>query len=385
MHELGHALGLKHPVDTRFENPDAVDEGPFIPDSEAKTSVTIMGQKVKDVAGYKISLSPFDVAALQYLYGPSKSVRTGNDTYALKTTEANFIWDAVGTDTITAAGASQPVTLYLEPGFWGYFGTKKATTITSAGQMTINFGSSIENAVGTSYADLIFGSSLSNSIEGGDGADGLEGAAGNDTLFGASANDTLDGGSGIDQAVYTGTRSNYQLVKQADSNWAVTDQRVFAQVVGGPQGDGIDQLVSMERLKFSDKSIAIDLDANAGNAARTLATVFGKDAVKNTTYAGIAVSLFDQGMTKDQVSQVAIDAVFGANPKSTDVVKLLWKNLFNADIDASNLAYYSGLIDSKVMTAAQLTTVAADLDLTAQLIDLAGLSKTGWEYVPFGT
>jgi len=206
-----------------------------------------------------------------------------------------------------------------------------------------------------------------------------------DTIQGGQGNDTLDGGSGVDQAVYTGTRSDYQLVKQADSNWAVTDQRVFAQVVGGPQGDGIDQLVNMERLKFSDKSIAIDLDGNAGNAARTLATVFGKDALKNTTYAGIAISLFDQGMTKDQVSQVAINAVFGAYPKSTDVVKLLWKNLFNADIDASNLAYYSGLIDSKAMTAAQLTTVAADLDLTAQVIDLAGLSKTGWEYIPFGT
>ncbi|NCW25611.1 MAG: matrixin, partial [Betaproteobacteria bacterium] len=155
--------------------------------------------------------------------------------------------------------------------------------------------------------------------------------------------------------------------------------------VGGPQGDGNDQLVNMERLKFSDKSVAIDLDGNAGNAARTLATVLGKDAVKNSTYAGIAISLFDQGMTKDQVNQVALNARLGANAKSTDVVKLLWKNLFNADIDASNLAYYSGLIDSKAMTAAQLTTLAADLDLTAQLIDLAGLSKTGWEYVPFGT
>ena len=48
-------------------------------------------------------------------------------------------------------------------------------------------------------------------------------------------------------------------------------------------------LDSIERIRFSDKSIAIDLDGNAGNAARTLATVFGKDALKNTTYAGIAI------------------------------------------------------------------------------------------------
>ena len=248
-------------------------------------------------------------------------------------------------------------------------------------------GADANNTVTITIAALVpqQGTAGADSLNGSNANDTIDGLAGNDTLTGGSGDDRLDGGAGIDQAIYTGTRSDYQLVKKADSNWAVTDQRVFAQVVGGQQGDGNDQVVSMERLKFSDKSIAIDLDGNAGNAARVLATILGKDAVKITTYAGIAISLFDQGMTKDQVSQVAIDAVLGANPKSTDVVKLLWKNLFNADIDAPNLTSFSGLIDSKAMTAAQLTTLAADLDLTAQLIDLAGLSKTGWEYVPFGT
>ena len=191
-----------------------------------------------------------------------------------------------------------------------------------------------------------------------------------------AGDDVLQGrGIKIDTAIYYGSRADF-IVTQSGDNWLAKD--IFG-------NEGEDTLKSVERLSFSGSSLAIDLDGNAGNAARTLATVFGKGALKNTTYAGIAISLFDQGMTKDQVSQVAIDAVFGANPKSTDVVKLLWKNLFNADIDASNLAYYSGLIDSKAMTAAQLTTVAADLDLTAQVIDLAGLSKTGWEYIPFGT
>lgn len=241
-------------------------------------------------------------------------------------------------------------------------------------------GPAADYAVSIAFEDLI----LPN-LPGTSNAERLNGSSANDRLMGLAGNDTLNGGSGVDVAIYQSFARDYSLAFHQDGTTSVRG------IGGAPSTppfvpiDDIDTLIGVERLQFLDKSIAIDLDGNAGNAARTLATAFSKDALKNTTYAGIAISLFDQGMTKDQVSQVAIDAVFGANPKSTDVVKLLWKNLFNADIDASNLAYYSGLIDSKVMTAAQLTTVAADLDLTAQLIDLAGLSKSGWEYVPFGT
>ena len=182
------------------------------------------------------------------------------------------------------------------------------------------------------------------------------------------------GGDGVDIALYQASSKDFSMSVLSADVVNVKSSRFLIS----------DVLNQVERVQFLDKVFAMDLLGNAGNAARTLAAVFGKDALNNTTYAGIAISLFDQGMTKDQVSQVAIDAVFGVNPKSTDVVKLLWRNLFNADIDASNLAYYSGLIDSKTMTAAQLTTVAADLELTGQLIDLVGLSKTGWEYLPYG-
>ena len=89
-------------------------------------------------------------------------------------------------------------------------------------------------------------------------------------------------------------------------------------------------------------------------------------------------------MTKDQVNQVALNAQLGANAKSTDVVGLIWRNLTGADIDAKNLADLSGLLDAKVLTAAQLATKAADLDLTAQVINLVGLGQSGWEYIPNG-
>ena len=143
---------------------------------------------------------------------------------------------------------------------------------------------------------------------------------------------------------------------------------------------GVDSLSNVERVQFSDRSIALDLDANAGKAARMLATVFGKTALQNLSYAGVAIDLFDQGLSMDQVAQLAIQVRLGANPKSGELVSLLWKNVMGSEIDAKNLAELSSLIDNKVLSAAQLTTMAAGLDVTGQMVDLIGLAKTGWEF-----
>ncbi|NDD13640.1 MAG: hypothetical protein EB072_13585, partial [Betaproteobacteria bacterium] len=59
-----------------------------------------------------------------------------------------------------------------------------------------------------------------------------------------------------------------------------------------------------------------------------------------------------------------------------------WKNVMGTEIDAKNLAELSGLLDSKALSPAQLTSIAAEHDLTGQTIDLIGLTKTGWEFSP---
>ena len=58
---------------------------------------------------------------------------------------------------------------------------------------------SIENLVGSDFADALFGNGFENHIDGGSGVDFLTGEGGNDTLEGGQGNDTLYGGAGFDE------------------------------------------------------------------------------------------------------------------------------------------------------------------------------------------
>ena len=81
----------------------------------------------------KLEFSPLDIAALQYLYGVNPTTIAGDDSYPYSSTGANFIWDGAGTDTIDASSATEKVTIYLEPGYWGFGGDE--VWLQNAGQV----------------------------------------------------------------------------------------------------------------------------------------------------------------------------------------------------------------------------------------------------------
>jgi len=91
----------------------------YLPSAEDTSTWTVMSYS-DSPAQYHLAYSPLDIAALQYLYGPSPTARAGADTYLISASTSNFIWDGAGVDTVSAEGLSIGVTLYLEPGYWGF-------------------------------------------------------------------------------------------------------------------------------------------------------------------------------------------------------------------------------------------------------------------------
>ena len=234
IHELGHALGLKHPGS--YDAGGQIPAGPFLSSAEDTSAWTVMSYNSTS-AQYNAIYQALDIAALQYLYGPSPTANSGANTYSISATAPNFIWDGGGIDLIDASSVGQAATIYLAPGYQGFIGASAASTITSAGQITVNFGSAIENLRGTAFADALFGNELNNSIEGG---------AGNDSLSGGLGDDSLYGGDGIDSVLFAGQFSNY-VVSESGGIYSVSDST--------PGRDGTDTIQGIERFVFADRTL----------------------------------------------------------------------------------------------------------------------------------
>lgn len=185
LHELGHALGLKHPRDHTPVLPSTLDNHQFSIMSLTNSS---------NYNGIVFPQTPmiYDIQAIQYIYGANMNTRTEDNIYSFSPSkfEAMSIWDAGGQDTLSASNQNSNSLIDLREGRYSSIGLKN--------NIGIAFGVTIENAIGSIKNDIIIGNDTNNFIDGGAGNDALDGGAGNDSLYGGDGDDTLDGGEGAD-------------------------------------------------------------------------------------------------------------------------------------------------------------------------------------------
>src|SRR5215471_10263262 len=210
-----------------------------------------------------------------------------------------------GTDTAQFTGATAGVTVNLS----------LAGAQAIGGGLGSDTFISIENLIGTGFADSLIGDTNNNGLNGSGGDDTLFGGDGDDTLTGAGGHDSLVGGPGSDVASYTAATG------------VVVDLNIAgAQAVGG--GAGSDTLVSIENLNGSAFADTLTGDGNnnrlsglAGNDS--LVGNAGDDSLvgaagDDTQLGGIGNDTLNGGADNDSlVADDGDDSVLGSDGNDT--------------------------------------------------------------------
>ncbi|MBL8486758.1 MAG: M10 family metallopeptidase C-terminal domain-containing protein, partial [Rhodocyclaceae bacterium] len=181
LHEIGHALGLKHPGDGGGNG------RPLLPSGRTGSEDTIM--TAENALGGVETPMRLDIQAIQHIYGANQEAHAGDDAWSIDgATGLRTLWDAGGVDRLDAGAATVGMTLDLRPG-------AVSQTAAGAGKTAIAYGVMIENAVGSPHGDRITGNALANALDGGAGNDTMAGGAGDDTYVVAD-NDRVQEGPG---------------------------------------------------------------------------------------------------------------------------------------------------------------------------------------------
>jgi serralysin len=188
LHELGHAMGLKHPFAGTPRLPPETDVNDF--------SVMSYGPPSN---GEPTTYQLYDIYALQKAYGANMSHNTDNTTYSLSRTWDNnprvvqTIWDAAGNDTLSAFGTEGNAVVDLRSGQQSSIGDFQ-------NNIMIAFNTTIENGIGGLFDDMLYGNAVKNYLDGRDGNDYFMAGSGNDFTTGGAGDDTYEFGvaDGID-------------------------------------------------------------------------------------------------------------------------------------------------------------------------------------------
>lgn len=253
LREIGRALGLTNafePGDAAAASDDRRAENGVWSTGWTMMSVTPPSSRLPAGTAFNpVGPMAADIQVLQSWYGANLNTRTGDDVYRIDGPLAGAaIWDAGGTDTLDASASTTGLHIDLSMNEIN-------------GNAVIARGISIENAIGGTGNDTIFGSfsspihmvndtllpgSANNRLDGGPGNDDIMAGSGDDTLIGGTGSNVLDGSLGYDIAVYGAASTDAYAYSLHGT--------LFLSI---PKLGISDRLHGIEQLSFTDRSVAV--------------------------------------------------------------------------------------------------------------------------------
>lgn len=256
------------------------------------------------------------------------------------------------------------------------------------GNDTIDGGAGNDVLEGGDGRDFLNGNEGNDELHGGGGNDVLDGNQGNNRLYGDDGNDVfiggagddlLHGGAGIDTARYTAGRDNYTIAGSAATGTWTIHERVAG------MNDNRDQLESIERVQFANRTLALDLDGAAGQAYRIYRAAF--DRAPDEIGLGYWIATLDRGASLGAVAGGFADSrefrdMYGAAPGNAAVVGLLYRNVLDRAPDDSGFAFWLDVLDSgRDNVAGVLASFSESGENVAAVADLIGqgIAYQPWE------
>ena len=163
-------------------------------------------------------------------------------------------------------------------------------------------------------------------------------SAGKDVISGTTGNDTIDGGADADTVIYTGAKSAYSITNNTSS------------VTVSSAADGTDTLTNVERIQFSDMTVALDISGTAGQAYRVYQAAFNR--TPDNSGLKYWIGLMDGGYTlagvaSGFIASTEFKALYGSNPTNELLVSKLYDNVLHRTPDEGGYNYWVGLLNTK--------------------------------------
>jgi hypothetical protein len=206
------------------------------------------------------------------------------------------------------------------------------------------------------------------------GGDNLIGSSAGDKFYSNDGADVIDGGGGLDSAYYVGKYRDYWVGKSGNA-FTVADKTSASLA---------DKLTNIERVHFSDTSLALDINGPAAGTYRLYQAAF--DRKPDLEGLGYWIAQVDKGLgfydvAWNFINSTEFTTLYGMNVSNDAFIAALYDNVLHRVPDQAGFDYWTQLLSKGTVSRhAMLAEFSESPENQAQVI---GSITNGVEYQQF--